>query len=103
VEQLVDRNQRVNHNTKFHNELLEVKVNVQGHLCHDPPATAMTRRNKQVDKTGYLSHNAVATMGFYLSRISFAVVIAKCLGGSLFGTHCGINTYKVQTSAKPPS
>ena len=30
---------------------------------------------------------------FYINRISFAVVIAKCLGGSLFGTHC-INCLK---------
>jgi len=34
---------------------------------------------------------------FYLNRISFAVVIAQCLGGSLFGTHCGINTHRVHT------
>jgi len=25
---------------------------------------------------------------FYLKRLSFAVVIAKCLGAHFFGTHC---------------
>ena len=29
---------------------------------------------------------------FYLNRISFAAVIAKCLGGSLFWTHCSVAT-----------